>query len=442
MKRVAIFFILLVSLSLISSVEFNLKNEFKKGETLITKVSGNFVDPILRENVVFYRGHVRIPLEFDITKIEDEFYIYAVLPESETQENHSISIEGVRYYKGSKLVDENLVGNFTIINETVDFSISPGVINSNNDFIIEVQNLKDFKINIGISVQTIKGSESSFSSLLFGDLIEGSQNNLQLKSGEKQKINFLVDNIFETTFKDIEFSAENTVYNIPAYILINSTEPIKDKRSLKFDSSDIDLIMPTNSDTRRTIYILNNGKEDLFDIDLSFSSSLDPYLSLSDFEISELRANSSFGIEAFFVSEDVEDYAEGRIIARARTQNSSEWDVSDELDVFLEIRADYIPPPEVISPSDPIRESNCDELDGDICSSDQECSQDTIKAKDGWCCQEPGVCKAKEPSSVGTIIGWGLLVVIVIVLLWFFKKKYKGAKGPPSLLDRAKGRKK
>lgn len=89
MKRTILLFIfLLLILPIISAVEFDMKTELSRGETLMAKVSGNFVEPVLKENIFFYRGHVRIPMEYGIAKIDEEYYIYALLGTKEIGRAH------------------------------------------------------------------------------------------------------------------------------------------------------------------------------------------------------------------------------------------------------------------------------------------------------------------------------------------------------------------
>jgi len=80
-KLFLLFFLILLSFQLISAVEFDLKQNFSNGETIITKVSGNFINPIARGNVFFYREpeHVRIPIDYGIMKVGSEYYIYVLL---------------------------------------------------------------------------------------------------------------------------------------------------------------------------------------------------------------------------------------------------------------------------------------------------------------------------------------------------------------------------
>ena len=95
-KILIILFILLL-LPLISAVEFELKTNFSQGETLIAKVSGYFLEPILKENIFFYRGHVRIPMEYDVAEIGEEFYIYALLSDK-SPNNYSIVIKNATLF--------------------------------------------------------------------------------------------------------------------------------------------------------------------------------------------------------------------------------------------------------------------------------------------------------------------------------------------------------
>ena len=95
MKKLIIILILLLIFPLISSVEFETKTEFDQGETLVAVVSGNFLDQVTRDKIFFYREHVRIPVVYEVGKINDDFYIYAMLTGKE-QGNYSVKIKDVR----------------------------------------------------------------------------------------------------------------------------------------------------------------------------------------------------------------------------------------------------------------------------------------------------------------------------------------------------------
>ena len=105
--------LILLIIPLISSVSIELNEKYDKGETLITKVSGNFLDNIKKENIFFYRRHMPTSMaEYDVIKIQNQFFIYAKLGLEKVADNYSISIEGVRYMNGSYVSGEDIVGNF------------------------------------------------------------------------------------------------------------------------------------------------------------------------------------------------------------------------------------------------------------------------------------------------------------------------------------------
>ena len=113
MKKILIIFLILFLFPMISAVEVKMNNNFSQGETLTAKISGNFFEAISGENVVFYRGHVRTSIIPFVSKINGEFYIYAQLLDK-SPNNYSLVIENTKYYQGSKIVEEDIVKNFSI----------------------------------------------------------------------------------------------------------------------------------------------------------------------------------------------------------------------------------------------------------------------------------------------------------------------------------------
>jgi len=395
--------ILLLVFPIISSVEFDIKSEFKQGETLIAKVSGNFIKPILKENIFFYRGHVRVPMEYNVAKIDNEFYIYALLPE--TQNDYSISIEDIEYMDGREVSYKDIVRNFSINNDTADFFINPGFIISENDSEITVQNLQNEKINIKSNIN---------------------EDVVTLISGEIKKIYFKLEDIGQN--KIIELSTNNLIYEIPIYTFSDKTGD--KERDFRFEPSIFNVSMSTNSETTRIVYLENTGKKTLEDISLSVSDSLKQYVSFSIEEVDELKKDSSIKIELTMSSDDEEKQVEGQIIAKESNENST---IYSYLAINLDFLKDYVPSDGEVSTTS----ATCLELEGIIC--DLECSGETKHAKDGVCCL--GECSEAKESSTGKIIGWIIVLLIIGFLYWFFKNKYRGTKKDIDLLKIAKGKK-
>lgn len=415
MKKSLIFIsiLFLFVIPIISAVEIEMKTNFNQGETLLAKVSGYFLEPILKENIFFYRGHVRAPMEYDVTKIGDEFYIYALLPENSN--NYSIVIKNTRYMKGSQVSEEDIIKNFSITNYTADFSINPGFVITKDDFFIEVQNLQEDEITIQIKTEnaTLENSE--------GDSIT-------LMSGEIKKINFELGIIQHPALKIIELSTENLIYEIPVYIFVEE-EQEKNKRGFKIEPSSLNISIATNSSTTRIIYLYNTGQEKLINILLSVSDSLEAYINLSIDKIEELNKNSSIEIKLYLFSEN-EGNIKGNI--KAKTEDETLLTYSA---ISLNFLKDYVPSEE---DDEILITKTCLELDGTICGEDEECDEVPVISKNAICCL--GECKKIEESPIGTIIGWGILIILVVFLIWFFLKRYRKAKKPIDLLKIARGK--
>ena len=91
MKRgillIVVLFTLLFGISFISALEIKTSKEsFGKGETFLATLQGNILEEIPKENVGFYKGNapnVPIALTYDLTKINNTYYVYAILPFTE-----------------------------------------------------------------------------------------------------------------------------------------------------------------------------------------------------------------------------------------------------------------------------------------------------------------------------------------------------------------------
>jgi hypothetical protein len=203
MKKGFVFVLILsmFSIQFLSAAAIDMKSQYNQGETIIAKISGNFIDPILQENVFFYRGHVKIPIDYEVTKINDYFYVTASLI-GKTPDNYSMRIENVQHYESGVATNVDIISNFSISNTTADFSIKPGFVISSADFSIEVQNLKDDSLKISIKDPDKINSSDSIN--IGGDQIKD--------------IDFQLGNITGDFFEIIKLSTSNLEYNIPIYI--------------------------------------------------------------------------------------------------------------------------------------------------------------------------------------------------------------------------------
>ncbi len=432
-----VFSILIVSINLTSAIEIEMNPEFSQGETLIAKISGNFVDALSASNILFYRDHVRIPMVFNVSKITDDYYLYALLS-GKTAGNYSLQIKGVRYYRANKIISDDLIKNFTISGQLADFYVSPGFLKTKKDFSIEIVNLKDNNMNVEIT-ENSSSSGTGFFESLFG--AGGSSQAAEVPPGETRKVNFgfenLTENMNESAISIISLKSENTSYFVPVYLDVNASETnnVKENGKLRFEPVYLNISISTNSNTSRIFYLYNDGEDTIKNISIAVSDSLEPYVNLSIENISKLDGNSSVKMGLLIFSGNEEDNVAGQITAEYQKNDSSYS--SETFDVYLNFIDDYVPSFEENGTA--IDSQSCSELKGTICAQNETCSGDSAYAKDGKCCLAS--CNASEPSSsAGKIIGWSLVGLVILFLAWFFIKKYKKVSNPVDLLKASRGK--
>ncbi|MEX0920967.1 MAG: hypothetical protein WDZ62_01760 [Candidatus Pacearchaeota archaeon] len=388
--------------------------DFDQGETLIVRISGNFVDQITNGDVFFYRDHERVPMNYEVEKISDDFYIYARLLDKQ-EGNYSLRVEGVRYILGTQTTDEDIIIPFTITDNLADFSINPGIVKTSGDFSLQIQNLKSNRKAISI--------ESSFFST--------NENQIELVSGEIMDVEFQTDGINESFLSEIELSSESTTYFIPVYFEFKEDFDQNEKEeekitSLRFEPSSTDINITTDSDAKRIIYLVNDGEVPIENISLEISSSLNSYMNVSPSKISLLNEGSTQKIEIFINSSSNETKIEGSIVAQTE-------DFSTSFLISLNFIKDFISEEE----EEPGIITTCEQLEGQICGSSEKCNGETVSTREGSCCVPPSICEEVKEKNTGKIIGWGLVVIILILLVWFFKK-YKKARPKTDILSLGK----
>lgn len=233
-----------------SSVEVEMKSNFSQGETLIAKISGNFLKPVLDKNIFFYRDYTLVAIIPEVKKFKDEFYVYAQLPENEA--NYSISIQDVQYMKGNKISEEYIVKNFSISNETTIFSINPGFFETTGDVEIEVQNFQDKKINIELRTsELIESSPKGFWESLFSGKEDLSkyEKSITLISGDKKIIEFTLENITKDELRYIELKSSEQYYNIPLFVKFEEQiwEPVENNSDDDENKSEVPIENNTQS---------------------------------------------------------------------------------------------------------------------------------------------------------------------------------------------------
>jgi hypothetical protein len=435
-KSLLILGILFLIFPLISAVQVESKQQFNQGETFLAQVSGNFLDKVVSENIYFYRGgNNRVSLDVSVVEIQDEYYIYTSLLEK-VSGNYSMIIKDTEYMQGVQVSGDEIVFDFEILETQADFSVLPGTIKTSDNFSVEIQNLQNYKINLEVLRGDFSKEQKGFFASLFGEQIEEtSENTFELKSGETINIDFELAN--KTGLETIGFKTENQNYTLPVYMIVEEVEePEEGTKDLDFEFSELNVTLPTNSNKIRFIYLFNNGEEDLFEVNLTLSKSLEKYINLSETTISFFDANESEKIQLNILQNVEEEIIEGQLRAES-------GEIVAFIDIYLSYVKDYIPIDDINITNETKKVSlkTCEEENGTICEQGTKCDKKSFTAKDGVCC--PSECVEKKTSSTGKIIGWVVIVSLILLYIWFYFKRYKRTKKRKiDLLEVAKGKRK
>jgi len=433
MKKVLIFsgaLFVLVFLALNASaaqIQFVNGNNgtFSQGETILALVTGNFINPLTSSNIVFYRnGHVPMPATTGVINVNGDFYIYGILG-NYTYTNYTLSLENIKYMKGSQISQDNIRKNFTVSNATADFSIIPGAVstNSNQGFSFKVQNLQDGQITLNInSPNGISSNDGS---------------SINLRSGEIKTLSFSPTSS-ALNFEMINFTSGATQYSVPV-LVSGAAAPLGSQTySMGFAPSTVSISMATVSTTQRIIYLQNTGKTEIDNIVLNVSNILDPYITISPYKIGSLAPNETQKITISISSDVDQATVQGNVFAISDNASTS-------LTLLLDFVQNFIPANNSGNgnTSDTTNTTNsanivtkCTDLRGTICGAGEVCGGNTTETADGACCLT--TCQQSSTSS-GTSstskwIGWTIVLIIFILVFWFFKSRYKKVRNKVDIL--------
>ena len=447
MKKILfVLFFVLVIFPVVSSVEINLKENYYKGETFMAKTSGNFLQPLTKQNVFLYEKHIRIPISPSVAKINDNYYIYFQLT-GKSEGNYSLVLKDVSYFKSGEISNEDVRKNFTISGTLAQFKLEPGFVVTDDNFSIEIENLQDEKINVEVKVGN---SDDNLSDLVSKDFVS-------VSAGRRKKIYFDYD-FFDSIFNKVHLSSDNFSYVVPVFLpskieesekpeVVEPVKPIEPKpihRGIRIELSNPNVTLIVNTSQPRILHISNLGVGDE-NINLSVSEDLEPYVNLSSYEI-EVPENSSLRVDLDFVSGNEAGVVGGKIIAVSRN-------FSDEIFVNLkfiefpsqlfdppnppyhdEDDSDYVEEDEFVDGNEPAGFKTCEEMGGFHCEDNQVCNVNETDSFTGDCCI--GICEDVEENSLKKVIGFTIIFAVGIFLAWFFLVKYRRTKRRKSDLKR------
>ncbi|MDO8528488.1 MAG: hypothetical protein Q7S06_01190 [Nanoarchaeota archaeon] len=434
MKKSIAFILILFLIPFLSAVTFDMKENLMSGETPIIKVTGYFFEPILPENILLYREHTRIPMQFEVSKIGEDYYIYADFSKRMFG-NYSILIQNTRHVSLTETTEEDFGQNFTITKDLASFVVNPGVIITSENFLVETKSLTDKDTEVGISINPAEEQESEkgFFASIFGGGEAKKENftSFTLSPGQTEDIQFPL-NLFKPGINFVGISSGNLSYRIPVSVF-TPTETPEEKTEFRFEPSELNITLGTDAETSKMIYLYNSGKTNIENISISLSNSLQGLVTISKKYIDELKNGSSVQVEVYVLASKDKKIIDGHVKAKINTG-------TQQL-AYSQIHLSIIPGYVVNkSTNTPTSLKTCSDISGKICQANLECSGEKIQSSDtSICCLGNCVTPVPKKNNTGKIIGIILFGVVVGFVVWFYLKKFKKkTKKEVNLLDIAK----
>ena len=79
MKKIFIFLFILIFLSNgISALTLDMPEELNQKQSFLVNISGEFYSPLTENNIIFYRENLKVPLNFELEKINDNYYLFGI----------------------------------------------------------------------------------------------------------------------------------------------------------------------------------------------------------------------------------------------------------------------------------------------------------------------------------------------------------------------------
>lgn len=390
MNKKFVFFLVffLVIASFVNSLEITSEKEYLSEESILITISGNFVVPILKENIFLYRGEARSAAEISVEIIEDVYYIYLDL-KGKTPGNYSIRIEDVEYLEGSKKIEEDIKIPFKIKEEMAKFSVSPLAKSTSQNFTLYVKNLKSVSSTVSIKTSNSKK-------------IYSEKESYSLRSGENKQIKIIVNPDDEMTLEKITISLDGSSKDVLVYVEKESEEKKEEIKEFSFEKEKVSLNLSTNSKKNYFTYLRNTGENEISNITVGVSEELREFINLSTKEKFSLNKNETIKIDIYVKTSNISGNFNGYLVA------SDDSEMKEYLYLSLGVIKDYIPSTKVDEEKNPFAGENTIPRNGNTGLIDED---DNLGG-----------------SSTSKIIGWIIVLALIVIIAWFFFKKYRGAK--------------
>jgi len=390
MKKICLLIILLLIPSALA-ISTDMKESYEQGETMIVEIMGNILQPISKDDVELFRGHVQVPIDYDVKRIGRKHYFYGIAPQNEN--NYSLKINNLLTTVDGVTQEIDFIQNFSTTAESVDYSIKPGFAIFEDEFEFTINLNRDLEKTISIDFP----EETDI-------ILNSGENKIEITSLEN-----------ETGFRIIQIGK----YSVPVFILELPTEPEVYTTNLKIFPKRIESILLYGQTKSYPISITNEGDSEITDLVLNYNSDV---FDVEPISIQTIAPNETI---SFNLSLKTQDEPISEII----TLESDSFYEKIELNISYTENMNETETPYLEENYSETQGYYCSELGGESCSADEECSSETVPTIDvNKCCLE--TCSTSEDKSLawlGFVIGLIILIALIVVGVRYKKSKEKSS---------------
>ncbi len=439
MKYLLFSFLFLFLLASVSALGSDIHASYSPKETLIIKISGEIVEPIESDQVIFKRNNIFVPVEYDVQRLGETWYVWAIAPE--ITGNYTFILDNIVSASGNGVKQEDYQKGFQVTGNLSDYNIDPGFILSDEDFSIDVNVL-------AAEAQTISISFSSSEEKI-------------LQPGTTS-LDFFISDASYTGLHTISIGK----YQVPSYLIVAGMDQINQtvnttnsSNTNATNSTSQNTTLSTNM-TGNTTNISTTVDSDILSVEPSYiqrllhkeaKSSTYSFIvrnpTLTNYKDIEIIYNGSL----FDIEEDEfnlkagENYTFTLILGKYPGYDLRERVYINTTNVTLEIPF-FVRYTENVSDvaifygeldqnaSNGIKRKTtyfCSELGGVVCSTSSSCSGEALNSKEGSCCL--GICQQPESGGYGWV-GWIIGAIAVLAVIYLYMRYKKAGSGPaPSL---------
>ncbi len=356
---------------------------YQPGETMIAEIQGNILKPISTSDIIFKRAHVAIAVNYDVKRIGDKYYIYAQMPTNPN--NYTLFINNLATTVNGQNREINYNQTFTVSGNLSDYSISPGFIVSDKNFILTINSNLDIPTTINMNFPDERAVT-----------LQPGVNNIQMQ------ISSISQGVYLATIGK---------YTVPIQIIKTIMNQSKEYM-INLSVQSIRQTILENQQKTYNFSITNIGQETADNLYFSFNQEV---FEISPSQIEPIQPNNSQEFNLSLKRTTGDPILENILISRSGSiLTNMEIDISfttNETQITNSSKDQYY----------------CSELNGKFCSATETCSTQTIQSLDGpSCCT--GTCQVEEKSSNSWIAY--VSIILVLIILVFVYLSYRKNKLP------------